>query len=56
MAPYQEHPIGSTTTRKGLRIRLVVRIPVAAKPEHSAWWSLILRARRAAIALARREM
>lgn len=56
MAAYQEHRIGSTTTDKGLHIHLAVRMPLAAKPEHSAWWRLILRARRAAVALARREM
>ena len=56
MAAYQEHRIGSTTTSKGLRIQLAVRMPLAAKPEHSAWWRLILRARRAAVALARGEM
>jgi hypothetical protein len=48
---YQEHRLGRAVTAKGLHIHLAVRMPTAAKPEHSAWWRLILRARRAAIAL-----
>jgi hypothetical protein len=53
---YQEHRIGRAVTSKGLEIYLAVRMPVAAKPEQSAWWPRIVRASRAAMALARREM
>jgi hypothetical protein len=53
---YQQHDLGPAVTHKGLHIRLVVRMPVEAKPERSAWWELILRVRRATNALARREM
>lgn len=56
MASYQEHRIGSATTSNGIHIHLVVRMPTTAKPERTAWWPRIVRARRAAIALARREM
>ena len=53
---YQEHRLGRAVTAKGLEVYMVVRMPLAVKPERSAWWRLILRARRAAVALARGEM
>jgi hypothetical protein len=53
---YQELRIGRAVTSKGLEIYMVVRMPVEAKAERSAWWPRIVRASRAAIALARREM
>jgi hypothetical protein len=53
---YQEHRLGRAVTAKGLAFHMVVRMPTAAKPERTAWWPRIVRARRAAIALARREM
>ena len=56
MNQVQEHRLGRAVTAKGLAFHMVVRMPTAVRPECSAWWALILRARRAAIALARREM
>jgi len=53
---YQEHRIGPAVTNKGLEIYLVVRMPVAVKPERSAWGPRIVRTSRAAMALAWREM